>query len=343
MKHKITLILAVIFGVAAVFAGFAWYNNVCIALQWTPDIGKVYHGQISRFDRVAVDFSTVTTAIPFYGLALISIGLFRTASAKRGEDVSEHFPFFRWHHSFTTVLGLIGTVWGLIMIGYYNPDKVTMHELVYCLRTALYSTLIALIWVFFFAIPIGHIMRWWHGKVVGVRVLPPVDVISYMHSLVSAISCAVQEISNAGGKFSDVTVQVSAAGTKLGEVSKVLDDFKRRTGVDAAEALRNACGALATSCDEIKKTLNTINAESQARMKAAEDQQAFLQKAFKELEAERQARLQAEQRAAVAEKERDFAKVEAKAKRLSVEKETAEQRAVTAEAQLRKVKEALKV
>jgi len=306
LERRVTFLLAFVFGVVAIFAGIAWYNNIWIALQWQPIIGKEYRGPIPWFDWAAVDFSTITTFIPFCGFVLIVIGLLKTALGSR---VSEYFPFFRWHNSLTIALGLIGTVWGLIMIGYYDPDVVTMRELVYCLRTALYSTLVALLWVFLFALPIGHVMRWWHWKVVGVRVDESgISVISYIRDLEKAISDVVPKISNASSEFSAVAKQA-------GEASKVLDEFKKRAGVDAAEALRNACNALESSCNKIAGTLTSINAESQERqeimgkqlevlekqLKVVESQENFLRQISNELVSEKQARRKAEQRASLAE------------------------------------------
>ena len=58
------------------------------------------------------------------------------------------FPFFRGSDQLNVALGLFGTLWGIIVIGYFKLDTVTMADLMQCLHTALFSTLMAVVWVF---------------------------------------------------------------------------------------------------------------------------------------------------------------------------------------------------
>ena len=58
------------------------------------------------------------------------------------------FPFFRGSDQLNVALGLFGTLWGIIVIGYFKLDTVQMADLMQCLHTALYSTLMAVVWVF---------------------------------------------------------------------------------------------------------------------------------------------------------------------------------------------------
>ena len=44
--------------------------------------------------------------------------------------------------------GLFGPLWGIIVIGYFKLDTVQMADLVQCLHTALYWSLMAVVWVF---------------------------------------------------------------------------------------------------------------------------------------------------------------------------------------------------
>lgn len=52
------------------------------------------------------------------------------------------------------------------MIGYYHEPDV--DDLTACLHTALFSTLIALVWVFLVALPVRYIMQWWDSWLYGV-------------------------------------------------------------------------------------------------------------------------------------------------------------------------------
>ena len=58
------------------------------------------------------------------------------------------FPFFRGSDQLNVALGLFGTLWGIIVIGYFDLDSVTMADLMQCLHTALFSTLMAVVWGF---------------------------------------------------------------------------------------------------------------------------------------------------------------------------------------------------
>ncbi len=123
---KLIMALVILFAFLAVFAGLAWINNICIALQWSPDTEhrQVYHGLISWLDWASVDFSTISTFIPFFGLVLITVGLERLLFFARSHGISENFPFFKSYIPITIALGLIGTVYGLLMVGYYEPGRI---------------------------------------------------------------------------------------------------------------------------------------------------------------------------------------------------------------------------
>lgn len=160
-KPKLLLFLAA--GIAlVVFSGLAFINNVTIVARWwgrflasngdASALETTISGAIPWLDWSAVDYSCVSTFIPFTGFLLCTFGLIRIL---RGKDCSsEFFPFFRTSDQLNISFGLIGTLWGIIVIGYYNMETVRMADLMTCLHTALFSTLIAVVWVFVIDHPI---------------------------------------------------------------------------------------------------------------------------------------------------------------------------------------------
>ena len=225
MKRKISYILFAVLLIPVFFAALAFFNNVVIALQWDPSThNKVYQGPIHRLDWSAVDFSTVTTFIPFYGLLMVAIGFLRAGKGKK--PCSDYFPYTKNYNAITVNLGLIGTVWGLIMVGYYEPKSISMMDLIYCLRTALYSTLMALVWVFLLVIPIIRpLMQRWYGFVTGCRVGPSQSV--------KDIKAAVE---NLGALLNEFSAQVSSAFTNMKGLNEQLSTFSKAIEKDTKSA-----------------------------------------------------------------------------------------------------------
>lgn len=147
-----------IFGAAtlAVLSGLALVNNITAVFRWWGEfignggdatlIPDKCPGIFPWLDWTAVDYSCVTTFIPFLGFLLIARGLERALSGKYQDP--ESFPFFKAYDQLNISLGLIGTLWGIIIIGYFKMDTVSMGDLMMCLHTALFSTLMAVVWVF---------------------------------------------------------------------------------------------------------------------------------------------------------------------------------------------------
>jgi len=268
MKRSITRPIAYVFLVLTFILGLAWYNNISMALQWDPVDGhdKVYQGPISWLNWSAVDFSTATTLIPFFGCLLITAGLFRTANAKKDSDVSGYFPFFRSYNSITVALGLIGTVWGLIMIGYYDAAKVKMADLILCLRTALYSTLLALVWVFLFVIPIGSIMRWWYRKVSGYVDTGPEKILTGVKDQLVQLSSSLGAVNRRVDEFN---AQLPAAKNNLEGISGAVDNLK--------EGIGNVVSGAMDTLKSIKSTLQAQLRVADEQSKAAVNQQNVAQ------------------------------------------------------------------
>ncbi len=152
---KLRILFAASAALAAVSA-LAFANNLVAIVRWwktflaaggdSASVAAKMPGFVSWLDWTAVDYSAVTTFIPLLGFAAMAISLFRALHGRR-LSVSD-FPFFRGSDQLNVALGLFGTLWGIIVIGYFKLDTVTMADLMQCLHTALFSTLMAVVWVF---------------------------------------------------------------------------------------------------------------------------------------------------------------------------------------------------
>ena len=140
----------------AVLAGLAFVNNVVAIVRWwrafgaaggdTAGVPAHVPGCFAWLDWSAVDYSAVTTFIPFLGFLCMTVAAGRMLRGRR--MAAGDFPFFRGSDQLNVALGLFGTLWGIIVIGYFKLDTVTMADLMQCLHTALFSTLMAVVWVF---------------------------------------------------------------------------------------------------------------------------------------------------------------------------------------------------
>jgi len=142
--------------VPTALAGMAFVNNVVAVVNWwrafvaaggdSAGVNAHAPGCFAWLDWSAVDYSAVTTFIPFLGFLCITVSLGRLARGRRMR--TGDFPFFRGSDQLNVALGLFGTLWGIIVIGYFKLDTVGMADLMQCLHTALFSTLAAVVWVF---------------------------------------------------------------------------------------------------------------------------------------------------------------------------------------------------
>lgn len=140
----------------ALAALLAFINNVVALVRWwraflaaggdTTNVPAHVPGCFSWLDWSAVDYSAMTTFIPLLGFTCMAIAAGRMLKGRR--MAAGDFPFFRGSDQLNVALGLFGTLWGIIVIGYFKLDTVTMADLMQCLHTALYSTLTAVVWVF---------------------------------------------------------------------------------------------------------------------------------------------------------------------------------------------------
>ena len=154
-KTVIKALFAASFALALV-ALLAFVNNVVALVRWwtaflaaggdTTDVPAHVPGCFAWLDWSAVDYSAVTTFIPLLGFTCMAVAAGRMLRGRR--MAAGDFPFFRGSDQLNVALGLFGTLWGIIVIGYFKLDTVTMADLMQCLHTALFSTLMAVVWVF---------------------------------------------------------------------------------------------------------------------------------------------------------------------------------------------------
>lgn len=138
-----------------VFATLAFINNVYSIVAWwrafiasggDSSAMENVSGCMPFLDWSAVDYSAVTTFIPMTGLWCMCFAL--VSIMRRRRSAAGDFPFFKGSDQLYVALGLFGTLWGIIVIGYFDLATVTMGDLMQCLHTALFSTLTAVVWVF---------------------------------------------------------------------------------------------------------------------------------------------------------------------------------------------------
>ena len=153
---KKVLFLFALCAAATAFCALAFANNVAAIVQWwsaflaaggdSSAVAAKMPGFIPWLSWSAVDYSAVTTFIPTLGFLCMTVSLGRMLAGRRAR--AGDFPFFRGSDQLNVALGLFGTLWGIIVIGYFRLDTVTMADLMQCLHTALFSTLMAVVWVF---------------------------------------------------------------------------------------------------------------------------------------------------------------------------------------------------
>ncbi len=156
-------LLLVVFAALAVFSGLAFIDNIDIIVKYWKDfnavsgdsakMAKEYTGIIPCLDWTTVDYSAVTTFIPFFGFLFAAIGCLRVIFKKKLHS-NDCFPYFPYTDLLNISLGLIGTLWGIIVIGYYDMSTIEIDILIECLHTALFSTLMAVVWVYLIDHPI---------------------------------------------------------------------------------------------------------------------------------------------------------------------------------------------
>jgi len=299
VRKTITLGITLISLLLTVMAGLAWVNNLYIAKEWHDDVmegqlfsrtteksqsletvqkekTKVYYGPISFFNWASrVDISTVSTFVPFLGFILITIGFIRILlqGIIIKKPASDEFPFFKSYAPITVSLGLIGTIWGIIMIGYYpEVEEIKMPQLINCLHTSLYSTLVAIVWTFLVAIPVRKGMQWWYRQATGEEVGPEEDIISVFIDLNQAISRTKKELS-------EMTQEVEGFKNKTNKVKKELKRIK--------DPLANTREEISKITTQFERAMKTISDSSDSWQKAGNEMNEAVNRVSSLVEKER--------------------------------------------------------
>ena len=232
MKKVIVLLSACV--CATVFCVLAFANNVVAIFNWWSSFiaaggdSSAFAAKASGFipwlDWAVVDYSAVTTFIPMLGFLCMTLSLSRMLACRRAR--AGDFPFFRGSDQLNVALGLLGTLWGIIVIGYFKLDTVTMADLMQCLHTALFSTLAAVVWVFLVDRPL---VRPYFTRLLEETGLAETDD----GDLAAAVDRLVVRLGAASDAFERRQQEFEA------EFRKRLDDYaaeaSRRAAADAAE------------------------------------------------------------------------------------------------------------
>ena len=233
-----------LFAVSAVLAALsalAFVNNIVAIVRWwraflaaggdTTGIPAHAPGFIGWLDWTAVDYSAVTTFIPLLGFTCLAYSAWRLLKG-RVVDHADDFPFFRGSDQLNVALGLFGTLWGIIVIGYFKLDTVTMADLMQCLHTALFSTLMAVVWVFLVDRPL---IRPYFQRLLASSGLARLEE----GDLAGAVDRLVERLCAASDAFDARQRQYEAAFEKR-QAEEAEAAFQRQTRADTALAKRQA-------------------------------------------------------------------------------------------------------
>ncbi len=224
MTKTVTRVSAVVMLAGAVGFGLLWLNNLAGAVRFhcrlnsgVLDGGALAASWCPELAWSAVDVSTVTTFIPFFGFVLMLRGVCRI---RRNEE----WPFFAGYERLNIALGLLGTVWGIILVGYYPPEEISIASLMQCLHTAMFSTLAAVGWVM---------------VVLPLAVRPWMNSLRRMETGAAPEDEALDEI--AGNLLADIT----RIGGELQKTAAAASEFQAALGNGRAELSALAAAAAA--------------------------------------------------------------------------------------------------
>lgn len=310
--------LSFFFGALAVIAGALFADNLLVVIRWWSAFAAVHgdsaalaeagvHGLAPWLDWAAVDYSCATTFIPFLGFLLASRALGRAASAAPAG--LEFFPYFRAYDSFNVALGLIGTLWGIILIGFFKMDTVGMGDLMTCLHTALFSTLMAVVWVYLIDHPLlrpwlrGAVMRA-YGEAVKDEDAEADEILARLNesarglnatwrdsaSSLETLRAAIEKARAETENFADAERSFSVRAEKLDAAYARLAELTARIAESAerAQTLQNSFAAAAEKLrgerDSLSAELTDVRKASAEEIGKARDDAAVQARRAEELE-----------------------------------------------------------
>lgn len=258
------------------FAALAFVNNLAAVVNWwrafaAADGNSAEMAEVSGFIKwlnwSAVDYSAVTTFIPALGFCCTSLALMKLIAKKRVS--AENFPFFKGSDQLNVALGLFGTLWGIIVIGYFDLKTVSMGDLMMCLHTALFSTLMAVVWVFMIDRPI---IRPYFIKLLEECELAD----SSEDDLAGAVDRFILRLSAASDEFSRRQKEYEEASAR--RIKAFEDDFAAREKAYAASFEARA-QAYAEAAENL---LKTCESSFEKRFAAAEEAFSQRERAYAE-------------------------------------------------------------
>lgn len=262
--------LAVLLAPLLVLTLMAWVNNIVDALQWRPNqpMEFQYVGWFKWLDWTAVDVSTATTFIPFYTLCFLEVGLWRVVRRHKGQ-AKIYFPFHQRFIQFVILLGLIGTVLGFIMYGYYTQRGRSLDQrfsdLMICMRTALFSTQMAFVALAFLIWETNCIWRWAYNRTsedAGSRK-------TGLGETLAALKGSAQELdgalASAASKATALDQSIQSATTAVSGLTAMLKGL-------TVELPKQVSGAIQTVQTAFTAIAGNFAAEAKARQATAEKQ-----------------------------------------------------------------------
>ena len=258
---------------AAALAALAFADNVSVVARWwsafaaAGGVSSEMPARVSGFlpwlDWAAVDHSCATTFIPLLGFALAARGACRVLRGRPADPA--FFPFFRSFDQLVVALGLAGTLWGIILIGWYDLDSVSMRDLMLCLHTALFSTLMAVVWVYLVDHPLLRpLLR-------GLLRDAALDGASRERAALDELLASLREGASGlraawdGERESLASLAAAVAGVR-GEVDRFAESGARATGAFASLEAR-----LAAAGDALEARQHDYEAAAEARARAADE------------------------------------------------------------------------
>lgn len=267
---KVTVLFSAMAALGAL-ATLAFVNNICVIVAWWRSFVAAggnsaamepVSGCISWLDWSAVDHSAVTTFIPMLGFWCMTAALYRIM--KRQRTRTGDYPFFKGSDQLNVALGLFGTLWGIIVIGYFDLATVTMGDLMQCLHTALFSTLTAVVWVFMIDRPFVRPLFTRLLEKSDLAETDEDDLGGAVERLVVRLGAASDEFEKRQKSFEEASERRLAAYEEAFESRrKAYDDEFSKNLKSYEEALENRHAGYAARFDALVKTCEESRAQRQ--------------------------------------------------------------------------------
>lgn len=260
------------FALLTLVSGALFINNVFMIVRWwkaffasAGDAAALAEsgvcGLSPYLDWSAVDQSGITTFIPFFGFLLAWRGIRHSLRSGKSE-ITPFFPFFPFYDSLNIALGLIGTLWGIILIGYYQMDTVSMADLMQCLHTALFSTFMAVIWVYLLDRPL---LRPWIQRLHSAAFPPPPpENIEEDADVISVLERLNEQADNLGATWKTVANGANLLNESANGARASLDAL-RQSGQIAGSALTDELlGPVRRCSEELRAISDQVREQQQA-------------------------------------------------------------------------------